>query len=365
MLDASRRFVYVSKFPPSPSGIGLYAAVFEQVLARLGEVRRHPAPAEPIDSQRLSAALRGMGEGWRQGRRSPDEHIHVELSGRALFEFYYAVGALTAGAAVTVTTHDLPSVVGSPMLFTGLDRRVLRRLGGLLSTLIGHRLERYVLRRALAVCTLTTAGAEWLRTTYGVPAVSLGHVVDSPTPMAKERIIFCPGYIGDADPIRQLLNVIGKKNPEWRILVGATTQQAADSISDLLKGGRISASMMGDLDEESLLGTFARSQVVVRVRNHGGANTLAASGPLAWSVARGCTVITNDTRPGAEELEGLGLIQVTEDWLERIQEELGRPFSPGHVEDIQVRAQKELGTTAVACRFEELLRPVQATDGGG
>lgn len=365
MLDASRRFVYVSKFPPSPSGIGLYAAVFEQVLASIGDVRRHPAPAQPVDSQRMGAALRGMREGWRQGRRRPNEHIHVELSGRALFEFYYAVGALTAGAPLTVTTHDLPSVVGSPLLFTGLDRRFLRRFGEGLTTVFGHRLERYVLRRAMVVCALTAAGAEWLRTTYGVPAVSLGHVVDCPTPVAKERIIFCPGYIGDAGPIREMLAAIGEKNPEWRILVGSTTQRAAESISELLRGDQFSASMVGDLDEESLLETFARSQVVVRVRNRGEANTLAASGPLAWSVARGCTVITNDTRPGARELEELGLIQVTEDWLARVQMELDRPFAPDHAEDIQVRAQRELGTRAVARKFEDLLRPVQATDGDG
>src|SRR4051794_10530443 len=55
--------LYVSKFPPSSSGIGLYASVFERVLAGLGPVGRVTAPSEPEASQRFRSFVSGVLKG--------------------------------------------------------------------------------------------------------------------------------------------------------------------------------------------------------------------------------------------------------------------------------------------------------------
>lgn len=352
---ADREFVYVSKFPPSPSGIGLYAEAFEQALTRIGTVRRHAAPSRPTDGQTLGAAHRGLRDGWRHGRRMPGEHVHVELAGRSLYEFYYAVGATAAKSPMSVTAHDLPSLVGPPMLFTGLDRRGLRRLGILFSSWFGSRLERFVIRRALAVCALTPAGAEWLSDAYEVSAVSLGHVVDSPEPPAKEKIIFCPGYIGDPDPIVQLMGLMGEEHPDWRIIVGSATDAAGERIRAAERSSAVSIELTGHLEEPALLEMFSRAQIVMRVRAAGGANSLAASGPLAWALARGCVVITNDRRPGAVELGNLGLIHMTDDWLEAIARELDQSSVSHPGPGIADRAQEHLGAMVVAGRLDRAL----------
>ena len=174
-MRSDRTVVHVSSFPPSPSGVALYAAVFDQVLAGFGSVERVVAPADPRESQSLRSALRGLVVGLGPRLREADV-VHVELSGRALYQFYLALG-LTIGrrrSLLAITCHDTPSLVGWTLLFTGLDRRPFRRVAQLASSGVGHQLENRLLSRCDVTVALTEEGATALGR-RAPTAVSLPH----------------------------------------------------------------------------------------------------------------------------------------------------------------------------------------------
>ena len=354
--------LYVSKFPPSSSGVALYATVFEQVLARLGPVRRVSAPSDPVDSQRLGAAVRGYWLGLRAAR-SGVEHVQVELSGRALFELYFCAGLLRRRRrpSLSVTCHDLPSIVGGSCLFTLLDVRGLRRVGMALSRSIGARTERRVLSRAEAVFALTRSGAEYLSNRTGRAAHRLGHVVDEPAAVSKDRAIFVPGPVGHA-LARELDDVIAAAiaaapdGGRWSVLVGRCDEDTARLLRSR-SGDRIDIHLVGYVSEADLLDMFSRAALVVRLTGgYDGGNSMAASGPLSWAVSRGCVCVTDDARAGARELEQLGLIALVPDPARALREVLATWESQPNASEIAGRAQHEMGVHAVSDRFRRALR---------
>src|SRR4051794_25712801 len=140
------RIIYVSKFPPSPSGIGLYSRTSLDVLRGVADVNVIPGPAEPRRSQQLRQALRGLVIGWRL--RHGADVVPAGVSGGGPFAFYLPLGLVVgrSAAPLFLTCHDVPSIVGQPLLFACLDRRGLRRLGVVLSQRVGAGLQRRVLQ---------------------------------------------------------------------------------------------------------------------------------------------------------------------------------------------------------------------------
>lgn len=358
MAPSSLRITYVSKFPPTGSGIGLYASVFEGALARLGRVHRRGAPSDPRESQRFTSALRGMADAYQDTRMERTSHIHVELSGRSLYEFYYAVTAVRLGRSLTLTLHDLPSIVGPSLLFSGLDQPGLRRVGTQLSRTLGKRLEQYLLRNSASLMALTRQGADWLTKAGNSNAHYIGHVIDSPVHVDKEPIVFCPGYIGDHEPILALAEMMLNKFPEWSLYIGTMSQTTQDHIHANIHGNDGKVHQTGELSECELLDLFAKAAVVVRPRKPGsGANSLAASGPLAWAVSRGCHVITNDERAGATELAEYGLLVQTRSWLEAVECALNSRDSLTATVGISHKAQRAFGVETVAERVGRVISP--------
>jgi hypothetical protein len=294
--------------------------MFELVLARCGRVKRLTAPAEPEVSQRFRSVVRGLVHG-RRLRTDDVDVVHVELSGRSLYEFYFCSALVyrKQRPALVVTCHDAPSIAGSVCLVTALDRRGLRRLGVALSSTLGSHLERRVLTRAAAVMALTVEGANELAHRYSRVVEAVPHVTTRSTrDVSKERLAFIPGYVSRPDIVAEVIEGLIRppgENPQpWRVLVGACDVPVQAEIERRV--GHTEAGQVcftGSLDESALLATFDRATLVIRVAGSGSDNGLAASGPLSIAAARGCVVITDDRRAGARELAEQGLVRLTDD----------------------------------------------------
>ena len=349
---------YLSKLPPSPSGIGLYAREFLAALrATRLEVQVCRAPADPAVSQEFRQALAG----FRLGRRLGADAIplHVELSGRALFEFYAALGCLSRRdhPAVSITCHDAPSVAGAVLLFRGLDRRGLRRLTLACSTRLGFQLERRVVSRAEVVVALTAAGAGALQRRHGRPVTHIPHLVPSFPPGHKDPCVFLPGYLGDAERIAALVAMVLEAAPTgWTVRIGSCPDETRALLSDEPR-----VSFTGHLDEDALLAEFARAALVVRDRpDQPDANAFAASGPLSWALASGCHCLTNDRRAGAQELAALGLVELVTDLPAALrtyfQAQPEGSLNPPPVAGADsLTARQTLSSQAVASRFRAAL----------
>lgn len=351
--------VYVSKLPPTSSGIGLYAQEFVHVLSLFGPVRPIIAPPDPQRSQALRSALRGFVSGWFT---QPGDFVHVELSGRALFEFYLALGRLTRhrGAGLAVTCHDVPSVAGSVMLFSLLDRRGLRRVGELLSLSIGRRWERRLLGACTAVFALTEEGAAALSRRAGRSVTALPHVVGARPARAKSPVVFVPGYVSDIAGILDVAAVVDdvrrSSSTPWTVVVGACPPGVEEQVrSRLADGTHDVVRFTGLLEEAALLETFDEAAVVVRTSSSApAANYLAASGPLCWAVASGCLVLTDDDRAGARELEAWGLLTRSPDLagtLRATLDEAAGSVTPVYA--IAAEARRRMGVGAVARCYAE------------
>lgn len=356
-----RTVAHVSSFPPSPSGVALYAAVFDQVLAGFGPVERVVAPADPRESQSLRSALRGLVVGLGPRLREVDV-VHVELSGRALYQFYVALG-LTVGrrrSVLAITCHDAPSLVGWTLLFTGIDRRPFRRVALLASSGLGHRLENRLLSRCDVTVALTKEGAIALGR-RAPTAVSLPHVVGRAPQLTKEPRVFVPGYVSDPDVVASIADVIARRATvdglRWRIVVGSTDGHTRSEIERrLTPGGREVTDFAGHQSEEDLFAEFARAFIVVRPVGEARGNSLAASGPLGWAASRGCLCLTDDARSGARELADHALVIRSSSLPEDVSALLDRWPDHAGVLARAASAQALLGVEAVSERYGAVLQ---------
>lgn len=351
----SRSVLYVAKFPPSPSGVALYASGFERVLARDARVTRVRAPADPAKAQRLVAAVRGYLAG-RRAARTPIDAVHVELSGRALYEFFFGLGLVgrPLRPQLHITCHDPPSLVGASMLFTFLDRRGARRIGMFLSRHVGARLERRLLTRAEAVFALTSAGREALQLRFGRVVHRIPHVIDDPPRRVKTRSVFFPGPLSKPRLVTEVIKELAAHysgSEPWEVVFGNCTPDVQRAIGALPIGVHLRPSFMGFVDEPTLLETFARCAIVARVLEESPDNSMAASGPLAWGLARGCLCVTNDRRAGAAELAADGLVIQTRDVGSAVVREMSSWPHHSLGIDIATEAQNRMGVRAVRAYY--------------
>jgi hypothetical protein len=341
--------------------------VFERVLAGLGPVGRVTAPSEPEASQRLRSFLSGVLKGASR-RTSRADLVHVELSGRALFEFGFVLGLTCRRRRpwVAITCHDAPSIVGSPLLFAGLDRRGIRRLGALLSRVPGRRLETRVMESADTVVALTRAGASALGERYRRDVTWVPHLVGPPSVrIEKAPTIFVPGYVSDPASIVALVDVVANAvvTPDgpWRVTVGACGADTRDEVLSRLRADKASLlTFTGVVDEAALMSVYANASVVVRFhRGSAAANSHAASGPLCWAVSQGCRCVTNDDRSGAQDLAADGLIVIDDDPVAWVQSALA---SDGYLtwgQPVAQAAQSTLGIDPTRARYVQALLTTQ------
>lgn len=314
-------FLYVTRLPPSPSGVALYASHFTEVLASLAPVRIVPLPPQPRQSQGLGETLRLTHRLRRAVREHPESVVFAELAGRGLAEFWATLRLLSGGrhARVWLTIHDAPQLSGGAFFFGALDRKGLRRIAALLSRTLGRRAERRLLTRAERVYCLAPRGADELRARFGadLDVRPIGHVVAAPRAAVGVRhVIFLPGYLDGIDNIVPVLEALETAPADWGVAIGACSARTALDVShaSALRGLTGRVRLLGFQSEDELLDTYGGAGVVVRWRQggwqHGGGARGAVSGPLMHALAAGCAIITNDTRGAIGCLAAAGALQI-------------------------------------------------------
>lgn len=314
--DPMTRIVYLTRLPPSPSGVALYARDFVPVLESLGIVRTVRLPDLAADSQRVSTTLRA---GRRTGRamRAADLLV-VELAGRGVAEFWVAWWqAVGRRRRVVVNIHDAPTLSGGgPFLFTMLDRRYLQRIASMLSRTIGFRAERALLRAAALTTALSPHGAVDIAERYSVSVpLVLPHVLGAPTErVQREPLIFIPGAIASPADVSPVLRALADVPEPWRVVIGYCSEETAREClrEAVARGVADRVEVTGLVDEGALDRQFARASIVVRWRASGW-TTKAVSGPVIRALGRGCAVISNDRRGTQDCLRAAGAGLVGDD----------------------------------------------------
>jgi hypothetical protein len=298
------RIVHVTKIPPSNSGIARHAAPFDRALDGLGPRVTLGLPVTAHESQRLSVVAGLLGRLVRQMRRASADLVVIDLSGRALAEFFAAclVAARRRGPTLWLIAHDAPEMVGPPLLFACFDRKGGRRLGMALSSSLGGALERWLVSRTDMLVAFSELGAEALRTSYPntrttaipLPSEIIAHE-------CKEAVIYCPASLSAHELIPTLRAFALEQIPQTvRLRVGNLPDSERRQVEDWCRSlgieGRVD--FTGFLDQAGLDRSFATAAIVVRHRDsdQGAANWAAASGPLVSALAAGCAVLSTDAR---------------------------------------------------------------------
>jgi hypothetical protein len=231
-----------------------------------------------------------------------------------------------------------------------------------LSRLLGRRLEAWVLVKADALAALTDEGAAALEHSAGRRVYALPHVVaPEAAPAEKERLIFIPGYVDDADGIAAVVQAVLELNlsERWRVVVGASSAEARAAVLRSLDVDQASiVDFLGLVDEAQLFGVYRRARFVVRFRARGGANRLAASSPLIHALAAGCMCITDDDRAGARELERLDLVIRAPEPARRLQQLLVEPEEWRSPDELVRGIDAYSGLEAIVHRYGALLHDI-------
>lgn len=306
--------VHVTRLPPSPSGVALYARDVEEAYESIGAVTVHLMPSDPRSSQSFLLAVRTWLGLRRRVPANSDTIISFELAGRGIAEMWAAWILSRSRRRVWITVHDVPTLCGAAFLSRTLDRRGARRLGLALSRTLGRAAERDLLRRAELVITLSRAGADALVRKYemGRAVLPIPLIVRARAGGASEPRIFIPGHISDEDSVLPLMSLLPSLPAPWRLVVGAAPDNVINSLAAAAHELGVAArvELLGFVDEESLDREFERASIVVRWRYNGwisGAANYAVSGPLMTAMGRGCAIVTNDLRGAAECLEAAGV----------------------------------------------------------
>ena len=313
------RFLYVSRLPPSPSGVARYAGDFSGVLAQLGTVTVVRLPAEPARSQRVRTVVAVLGRVLRERlREGPDVVCWVELAGRGIAEAAGALACSLLFRTTCVTVHDAPAVTGGAGYLAVLDRRGGRRVAAAISRTVGARFERAVLRDADRVFALSDLGARAVEARYGTRCRTLPHVVATPAPEddTDELVVYLPGYVSGALPVKELaafFRALGRAG--GRLLVGSADEDALTVLRTA--AGAAGAGQLderGFQSEEEIDRSFALAALVLKILPSDGtgvANWAAVSGPVLRALAHGCVVVTNDHRGTSEYVAGAHAVLVS------------------------------------------------------
>lgn len=317
-------FLYVTRLPPSPSGVALYASVFAEVLETLGDVTVVRLPAAPTSSQSLWCGVRLARELRHVTQFRPDSILVVEIAGRGVAEFWAAWAvSRSRGRRVWLTVHDAPALSGGAFFTAWLDRRGGRRLAAALSGTLGAAAERGLLARADRVLCLSNRGARALEQHYRLSrhVDHVPHVAHPTTSAARgRREILVPGYVGSERDFLPLIRLLPALPVEWTLVVGACSAEAKRRALTEAYCAQVAdrVRMLGFCTEEEIQAAFDRAAVVARwrrdgwVASPGSPGSFAVSGPLISAMGNGCAIVTNDNRGLAESFADAGVMTVAD-----------------------------------------------------
>ena len=308
------KVVYVTKLPPSRSGVARYADRFALVLQRLGHVRVITSGNEAPETQQVLRIVRVVAATLRALWQNPDL-IVFEISWGAVAEMYAAALSILLRRErrliVWLTVHDVPALTGGLFRIGWLRKRGrLLRVAAFLSKHVGVRIERWVLNRADVVVCLSSVGARALQDAWALDRhVGTVHfVADVATDTSEREQIFLPGpvQLSAATEVFAALAAIPSDLPVVVGFCDADTQSALQQrASSLGLGARLR--FAGFLGQDELVQTYRASLIVVHWYARSDArermsNKAACSGPVIDAIAAGSVLITNAARGAREYL---------------------------------------------------------------
>lgn len=312
-IAARPRILHVTKVPPSNSGIARHALPFDRSLDLLGSRSTLGLPVDAGDTQRVALTVRTVVQAWRKVRRHAADLVVIDLSGRALAEFFVAMTLTFGGRRRTIwlVLHDPPVLVGPPLLFRFLDRRGRRRAGIALSNTIGGLLERRLVRDVDAVIAFSDLGAAAVREHFAVETWA----VPLPTEILPQRkeapIVYCPASLHPSD-LAPILSVLATRpHSTVQLRVGYMPKCDCDEVLEICAAlgfeGRLE--FTGYLDQAELDESFSTAAIVVRHRpeSEDSTNWAAASGPIVSALAAGCAVLSTDARGSRACVQAAGI----------------------------------------------------------
>ena len=289
----------------------------DAALQIVGETTLVGIPCDAPETQRLTAIASLLRRLVATLRSREFDHAVVELSGRALAE-YWASWFLTATRRIDnvwIVVHDAPSLVGPTFLITPLDRKGGRKIGMYLSRTVGNALERRLLARVAGVILLSQVGAkEFSRVHPGVAVAAVPHPVFTRTRAVHEAdpTIYIPARF-DVAIACNIFEVLANHDRPPSVRFGSTPPEGRLAIEQEAHRHDLGdhVEFLGHLRDEELDLAYERATIVVRARSAAmhDANRYAASGPIISAMAAGCVVVTGDPRGSAECLaSGHGIV---------------------------------------------------------
>lgn len=195
VASAQCSILHITKVPPSSSGIARHAGAFDRALDMVGDRCTIGLPVEAHQSQRAVLIFRLCRRVRRHVRENRTDLVVIDLSGRALAEFFAAcvIAAHRQRPRIWLVAHDAPDLVGPPLLVALLDRKGGRRLGMELSGILGGQATRWLLRRSAALLAFSELGASALRERFGdevsVWSVPLPTELLADKPKGRDRVL--------------------------------------------------------------------------------------------------------------------------------------------------------------------------------
>jgi glycosyltransferase involved in cell wall biosynthesis len=368
-----RRILYVTKTPPSGSGIARYGRDFSEALGTFARVELVSSGNEALETKRLASVARLLVQVLRRISRLRPDIVHFELSGGAIAEVVTALAVSYLPArrrpVVTVTAHDPPVLSGGLFDLTVLDRRGGRRVSRWLSRTAGWRLERALLGRSDVVMTLSIRGARSLRRNFRLDRMvqPIPHVARvSRAPKTALVVFFAAPAVGRT-VVEGLWAIADHVDRVSRVLVGpGAARDLAEirtSVEELHLDGLVD--FTGVLAQTELDEAYAAASIVVRVVPANDprwqyANSDAVSGPVVGGLAAACVVLSNPTLATAEYLHDASNGVFLDRSDTRYRDRLGRLLTDDDYRSALQSGAAELAAThlapeVVGRRVQELL----------
>ncbi|HTY08049.1 MAG TPA: glycosyltransferase, partial [Candidatus Edwardsbacteria bacterium] len=213
-LVTSMKLLYITPFPPEPSGIADYAAGFAAAIARFCEVDVVASARGDRLSHSLPAVRERMRDVRQRLRSSHYDLVHVELGRSLLVSFFAALDIAIEypKMPLVLTLHDPPGLVWHPLLFAGIKNIPLFNMAWAgLAWPTEWLLERSLYRRAAMLLTFSHRGRDLLQQQKGlqdIRVIPMGVPVYPARPASAQIRVGYYGYLYREKGVEVLIDAL-------------------------------------------------------------------------------------------------------------------------------------------------------------
>lgn len=322
---ADLRLLYITPYPPEPSGIADYAHGFAGAIGSDCAVEIMSAGRGERFSHSFHAVREGISLIKGKLRAKRFNLIHIEM-GRSLLVGFYAGLFCTfryPRVPLVLTLHDPPGLVWHPLMFAGLKNLSLCNVvWALFSAPAEWLLERLLYRRARMVLVFSERARELLRSQKGaqrIAVIPMG-VQSYPARTRGDRIqIGYYGYLYREKGVEVLITAIAeltRTQPQLLSTTSFTICGTVSKMSNINAARHYQQSLNALIDREGLRSIIAIKSDIsaadeerffvttdILVLPYLRSDTLATSSVLIKGLAAGCAVIASDVKTFSEVIE--------------------------------------------------------------